>query len=120
MIALRGMYINRWILLVVALQIQLLLLVQLAGVDGGSDARRAIAEHRQGIDIDIVIDKDDGMLRLFDEADDLCVGIEYLSIVEDAFHWDFLTKPQNKTPDNPSRSSGIYDNFAIHKWGKGS
>ena len=87
MIALRGMYINRWILLVVALQIQLLLLVQLAGVDGGSDARRAIAEHRQGIDIDIVIDKDDGILRLFDEVDDLCVGIEYLSVVEDAFHW---------------------------------
>ncbi len=73
--------------MVVALQIQLLLLVQLAGVDGGSDARRTIAEHRQGIDIDIVIDKDDGMLRLFDEVDDLCVGIEYLSVVEDAFHW---------------------------------
>ena len=87
MIALRGMYINRWILLVVALQIQLLLLVQLAGVDGGSDARRTIAEHRQGINIDIVVDEDDGLLRLFDEADDLCVGIEYLSVVEDAFYW---------------------------------
>ena len=81
-IALRGVYINRWILLVVTLQVQLLLLVQLAGVDGGSDARRAIAEHRQGINIDIVVDEDDGLLRLFDEADDLCVGIEYLSVVE--------------------------------------
>ena len=87
MIALRGMYINRWILLVVALQIQLLLLVQLAGVDGGSDARRTIAEHRQDIDIDIVVDEDDGLLRLFDEADDLCVGIEDLPVVEDAFYW---------------------------------
>ena len=56
-IALRGVYINRWILLVVTLQIQLLLLVQLTGVDGGSDARRAIAEHRQGINIDIVVDE---------------------------------------------------------------
>ena len=59
----------------------------------------------------LIDDEGDGAARLFDEVDDLCVGIEYLSIVEDAFHWDFLTKPQNKTPDNPSRSSGIYDNF---------
>ena len=87
MIALRGMYINRWILLVVALQIQLLLLVQLAGVDGGSDARRTIAEHRQGIDIDIVIDKDDGILRLFDEIYNLHVGIEDLTIEENTFYW---------------------------------
>ena len=41
-IALRGVYINRWILLVVTLQIQQLLLVQLTGVDGGSDTRRAL------------------------------------------------------------------------------
>ena len=33
MIALRGVYIYRWILLVVSLQIQLLLLVQVSGVD---------------------------------------------------------------------------------------
>ena len=79
-IALCGVYINRWILLIVSLQIQLLLQVQLTGVDGGSDARRTIAEHRQGIDIDIVIDKDDGILRLFDEVDDLCVGIECLRL----------------------------------------
>ena len=38
-IALCDVNINRWILLVMALQIQLLLLVQLTGVDGGSDAR---------------------------------------------------------------------------------
>ena len=64
--------------MVVALQIQLLLLVQLAGVDGGSDARRTIAEHHQGIDINIVVDEDDGAFRLFDEVDDLCVGIEVI------------------------------------------
>ena len=87
MIALRGVYINRWILLVVTLQIQQLLLVQLTGVDGGSDTRRTITEHRQGINIDIVVDKDDGAFRLFDEVDDLCVGIEDLPVVEDAFHW---------------------------------
>ena len=87
MIALRGVDVNRWILLVVTLQIQLLLLVQLTSVNGGCNARRAIAEHRQGIDIDIVVDEDDGVLRLFDEADDMCVGIEDLSVVEDAFHW---------------------------------
>ena len=86
-IALRGVYINRWILLVMSLQIQLLLLVQLTGVDGGSDTRRTITEHRQGINIDIVVDKDDGAFRLFDEVDDLCVGIEDLPVVEDAFHW---------------------------------
>ena len=87
MITLRGVNIDWWILLVVTLQIQLLLLVQLTGVDGGSDTSRAIAEHRQGIDIDIVVDKDDGLLRLFDETDDLCVGIKDLSVVENAFHW---------------------------------
>ena len=86
-VALRGVNINWWILLVVTLQIQLLLLVQLTGVDGGSDTRRTVAEHRQGIDIDIVVDEDDGLLRLFDQADDLSVGIEYLSVVEDAFYW---------------------------------
>ena len=63
------------------------MLVQLTGVDGDSDARRTVAEHRQGIDVDIVVDEGDGLLRLFDEADDLCVGIEDLSVVEDAFYW---------------------------------
>ena len=79
-IALCGVNVNGWILLVVTLQIQLLLLVQLTCVDGGSDPRRAITEHHQGIDIDIVVDEDDGVLRLLDEVDDACVGIEDLSI----------------------------------------
>ena len=86
-VALCGVNVNGWILLVVSLQIQLLLLVQLTCVDGGSDPRRAITEHHQGIDIDIVVDEDDGVLRLLDEVDDLCVGIEDLPIVEDAFYW---------------------------------
>ena len=73
--------------LAVPLQIQQLLLVQLTGVDGGSDTRRTITEHRQGINIDIVVDKDDGAFRLFDEVDNLNVGIENLPVVEDAFHW---------------------------------
>ena len=66
----------------------------------------------------LIDDEGDGASRLFDEVDDLCVGIEYLSIVEDAFHWDFLTKPQNKTPDNPSRSSGIYNIYSTLKKGR--
>ena len=34
----------------------------------------------------LIDDEGDGASRLFDEVDDLCVGIEYLSIVEDALN----------------------------------
>ncbi len=36
---------------------------------------------------DIVVDKDDGVLCLFDKVDNLHVGIEDLAIVEDALYW---------------------------------
>ena len=58
------------------------MLVQLTGVDGGSDARRAITEHRQGINVDVVVYKNDGMLRLPDETDNLGIGIEDLLVVD--------------------------------------
>ena len=45
---------DRGILLVVALQVELLLRGELAGVDGGRDAGTAIAEHREGVCADIV------------------------------------------------------------------
>ena len=35
----------------------------------------------------LIDDEGDGASRLFDEVDDLCVGIEDLPVVEDAFHW---------------------------------
>ena len=75
------------ILLVMTLHVELLLLRELACVYGGRDVGITIAEHRQGIDIDIIVDKDDGCIGLFDEADDVSIGIEDLSVVEDAFNW---------------------------------
>ena len=78
---------DRRILLVVTLQVELLLLGELAGVDRCRDVGIAIAEHRQGIDVDVIVDEDDGCLGLFDEADDMGIGIEDLPVVEDAFYW---------------------------------
>ena len=43
------------ILLVVALHGELLLLGELASVDGGRDFGAAMAQHGQGIDVDIVV-----------------------------------------------------------------
>ena len=49
--------INRYrrILLVMALHIKLLLLVQLAGVDGGRNVLTTIAQHCQRIYVDVII-----------------------------------------------------------------
>ena len=77
---------NWWVLLVVALHIELLLLGELTGIDGGRNIGIAIAEHRQGINVDVVVYKNDGMLRLLDETDNLGIGIEDLPVVEDAFN----------------------------------
>ena len=44
------------------LHVELLLLRELACVDGGRDVGITIAEHRQGIDIDVIVDEDDGCL----------------------------------------------------------
>ena len=84
-ILLAGVDRNWWVLLVVALHIELLLLGELTGIDGGRNIGIAIAEHRQGINIDVVVYKNDGMLRLPDETDNLGIGIEDLPVVEDAF-----------------------------------
>ena len=43
-----------------------------------------VAEHREGVCADIVVDEDDRTFGLLDEADDLGIGIEYLAVVEDA------------------------------------
>ena len=86
-IPLTYIYYNRCILLVMTLHVELLLLRELTGVDGGRDVGITIAEHRQGIDVDVIVDKDDGCLGLFDEADDMGVCIEDLPVVEDAFDW---------------------------------
>ena len=84
-IPLTYIYYNRCILLVMTLHVELLLLRELAGVDGGRDVGITIAEHRQGIDVNVIVDEDDRCLGLFNEADDMGVGIEDLSVVEDAF-----------------------------------
>ena len=86
-VMLTHIYYNRWILLVVALNVELLLLGELTGVDGGRDVVCAMAQHGQGIDVDIVVDERDGTLRLFDEVDDMGISIEDLSVVEDALYW---------------------------------
>ena len=77
------------ILLVMTLNVELQLshiLRQLACIDSCRYICIAIAEHRQGIDVDVVVDEDDGCLGLFDETDDMGVGIEDLSVVEDALN----------------------------------
>ena len=86
-ITLAYIYYNRCILLVMTLHVELLLLRELTGVDGGRDVGITIAEHRQGIDVDVIVDKDDRCLGLFDEVDDMHIGIEDLPVVEDAFYW---------------------------------
>ena len=86
-VSLAYIYYNRCILLVMTLHVELLLLRELAGVNGGRDVGITIAEHRQGIDVDVIVDKDDGCLGLFDKADDMSIGIKDLSVVEDAFYW---------------------------------
>ena len=75
------------ILLVMTLHVELLLLGEMAGVDGGRDVGITIAEHRQGIDVNVVIYEENGSLGPFDEADDMGVGIEDLAVVEDALYW---------------------------------
>ncbi len=84
-IVLTGVDSNWWVLLVVALQVELLLLGELAGIDGGRNTGIAVAEHRQGIYVDVVVYKDDGMFGLLDETDNLGISIEDLPVVEDAF-----------------------------------
>ena len=77
------------ILLVMTLDVKLELshiLRLLTSVDGGRDVVITIAEHRQGIDVDVVIYEDDGCLGLFDKADDMDIGIEDLPVVEDALY----------------------------------
>ncbi len=46
-----------------------------------------MAQHGQGIDVDIVVYKNNGCLRLLDQVDDMGIGIEDLAVVKDALHW---------------------------------
>ena len=80
---------DRRILLVMALDVELQLsqiLHMLAGVDSGRNIGIALAEHGEGGLVDIVVDEDDGSLGLFDEVGYLYIGIEDLSVVEDALY----------------------------------
>ena len=54
------------ILLVMTLHVELLLLGEMAGVDGGRDVGATIAQHGQGINVDVVVYKHNGCLRLLD------------------------------------------------------
>ena len=76
-----------WVLLIMSCDVKLLLIWQLTGVDGGRYVGIALAEHRQGGLVDVVVDKDDWMFSLFDKADNLHVSVEDLAIEEDAFYW---------------------------------
>ena len=76
-----------WVLLIMSLDVKLLLLWELTSVDGGWYAGIALAEHRQGGFVDVIVDESDGAFSLFDEVDNLHVGVEDLSIEEDAFYW---------------------------------
>ena len=58
-----------------------------ADVDRCRDVGIAIAEHRQGVCADVIVDEHDRVFGLFDKADDLGIGIEYPAIIEDSFDW---------------------------------
>ena len=79
---LAGIYSYRSILLIMPLKIQLLLLVQLACEYRSCHILCTITQHGQSIHVDIVVDKYNGMLSLFYKVYDMCIGIEYLAIVE--------------------------------------
>ena len=79
---LAGIDRNRLILLVMALDIELLLMVQLARIDRGGYIRVALAKYRQRRLVDVVIHQHDGLLRLFNQICNLHVGIEDLAVVE--------------------------------------
>jgi hypothetical protein len=73
------------ILLVMTLDVELQcvhILHMLTGVDGGRDVGCAMAQHSQGINVDVVVDEDNGLLCLLDEVDDMGVGIEDLPVVD--------------------------------------
>ena len=61
------------ILRIVPLYVQLLLLIQLASIDRGSNACPPITQHRQCIHIDVVVNQRYGLLRLFYQTDNMCV-----------------------------------------------
>ena len=85
-IVLGGTYINRWVLLIVTLDVKLLLLGEMTCVYGCRHIGCSLAQHGQSIDIDIIIDEYDGLPGLFDKTDDVGVGIEDLSVVEDTLN----------------------------------
>ena len=62
----------------------MLLLRELAGVDGGRDTGISFTQHYKCILINVVVDEHDG--GLLDEADDVGVGIKDLAVVEDTLH----------------------------------
>lgn len=77
------------ILLVMTLNVELQLshiLRQLACIDSRRYICIALAEQGEGGLVDVVVDEDDGLPGLFDEVGYLHVGIEDLSIVEDALY----------------------------------
>ena len=63
------------------------ILRQLPSVDGGRYTWISFAEHGESSLVDVVVYKSDCAFRLFDEVDNLHVGIEYLAIVEDSLDW---------------------------------
>jgi len=66
---------NRWILLVMALDIKLLLMVQLVSIDRGGYILTPIAQHRQRCLVDVVIHQHNRFLGLLFLSDD--IYIEY-------------------------------------------
>ena len=82
MILLAGIDRYRSILLIMPLKIKLLLLIQLSCENRSCHILCAVTQHGQSIHVDIVVDKYNGMLSLFYKVYDMCIGIEYLAIVE--------------------------------------
>ena len=85
MIVTADVYIDRGVLLVVAQNIQLLLLRQLTRIDRCRDSSISFAEHRKSGFVDVIVYQDYRASGLLDKADDIGVGVEDLAIVENAF-----------------------------------
>lgn len=79
--------INRSVLVVMPFDIKLQLTVNTPCIYGSRNARLPLVEECQNGFVNIVVNKDNPILRSLDEVADEHIGIEYLSVKQDAFFW---------------------------------
>ena len=74
------------VLAVVTLNVQLQLLADVLGIDGSTDVGCSLVEQGEHGVVDIVVDEGNGFSGFAHEVGDETVGIEYLSVIEDALY----------------------------------